>query len=44
MITLNGVRTHGVYLFRGVPCVDDTVNEYLRTGVLPDTDLACAAG
>jgi hypothetical protein len=26
MITLQGVRTHGVYLFEGSACVDDAVN------------------
>ncbi len=41
MITLDGVRTHGVYLFRGNGCVDDTVNAYLNTGVLPPADLTC---
>lgn len=42
MITLQGVRTHGVYLFRGSACVDDAVNTYLNTGVLPARDLSCA--
>ena len=41
MITLRGVRAHGVYLFEGSPCVDDTVNAYLTTGHLPVTDLTC---
>jgi len=41
MITLDGVRTHGVYLFRGNGCVDDSVNAYLNTGVLPGGDLTC---
>ena len=41
MITLQGVRTHGVYLFRGSACVDTAVNSYLNTGVLPAHDLSC---
>jgi pimeloyl-ACP methyl ester carboxylesterase len=42
MITLDHVRTHGVYLFRGAACVDDAVNTYLDTGILPTTDQHCA--
>jgi pimeloyl-ACP methyl ester carboxylesterase len=41
MVTLAGVRTHGVYLFAGASCVDDTVNGYLNTGTLPTRDLVC---
>jgi len=41
MITLSGVRDHGVYLFRGATCVDTAVNAYLDTGSLPATDLTC---
>jgi pimeloyl-ACP methyl ester carboxylesterase len=41
MITLQGARTHGVYLFRGSACVDGAVNAYLNTGVLPSGDLSC---
>jgi hypothetical protein len=41
LITLQGVRTHGVYLFAAAGCVDDTVNAYLRTGTLPAQDLVC---
>ena len=41
MITLAGVRDHGVYLFRGAGCVDEAVNAYLDTGNLPATDLTC---
>jgi hypothetical protein len=41
MITLQGVRTHGVYLFRGSACVDTAVNAYLGTGVLPSADMSC---
>lgn len=41
MITLQGVRTHGVYLFEGSACVDNAVNAYLGTGVLPPADMSC---
>lgn len=41
MIVLDDARTHGVYLFRGAACVDDTVNAYLASGVLPAKDLTC---
>jgi pimeloyl-ACP methyl ester carboxylesterase len=41
MITLDHVRTHGVYLFRGAACVDNPVNDYLDTGVLPARDEHC---
>lgn len=41
MVTLDGVRTHGVYLFNGNACVDDAVNGYLTSGTLPTGDLAC---
>jgi pimeloyl-ACP methyl ester carboxylesterase len=43
MITLAGVRTHGVYLFRGGACVDDAVNAYLDSGAPPAHDLICPA-
>jgi pimeloyl-ACP methyl ester carboxylesterase len=43
-VTLEGVRTHGVYLFAGVACVDDTVNAYLNTGTLPSEDSVCTRG
>ncbi|HYU85938.1 MAG TPA: alpha/beta hydrolase [Kribbellaceae bacterium] len=36
------MRTHGVYLFQGAACVDDAVNAYLASGLLPGQDLACA--
>jgi TAP-like protein len=42
MITLQGVRIHGVYLFRGSACVDNAVNAYLGTGLLPAHDFSCA--
>ena len=38
---LDGVPTHGVYLFQGNPCVDGAVNAYLATGQLPGRDLDC---
>ncbi|MGQ4363566.1 alpha/beta hydrolase [Streptomyces sp. SAS_272] len=41
MITLDGVRDHGVYLFRGSGCVDAAVNAYLDTGDLPAADQTC---
>jgi len=41
MITLEGARDHGVYLFRGSACVDTAVNAYLTTGALPASDLHC---
>src|SRR5262249_15185653 len=41
MVTLDGVRTHGVYLFQGNACVDGAVNAYLTTGALPASDLTC---
>jgi hypothetical protein len=28
-------------LFEGSACVDNAVNAYLNTGVLPSTDLSC---
>ena len=43
MITLQGVRTHGVYLFRGSACVDGAVNAYLDSGVLPPHDMSCTS-
>jgi pimeloyl-ACP methyl ester carboxylesterase len=42
LVVLDDARTHGVYLFRQAPCVDDTVGAYLVTGRLPATDLTCA--
>lgn len=41
MLTLAGVRTHGVYGFFGSPCVDEKVNAYLGTGTLPAHDETC---
>ncbi len=41
MVVLAGARTHGLFLFRGASCVDDSVNRYLRSGRLPKTDLTC---
>ncbi|RZU52359.1 alpha/beta hydrolase family protein [Krasilnikovia cinnamomea] len=42
MITLEGARDHGVYLFRGSACVDAAVNGYLTSGDLPAADLTCS--
>jgi pimeloyl-ACP methyl ester carboxylesterase len=41
LVTLDGVRTHGV--FGGVPnaCVERHVKDYLRAGVLSDADVVC---
>jgi hypothetical protein len=41
MITLASVRTHGVYGFFGSSCVDEKVNAYLGSGLLPDRDETC---
>ena len=41
MLTLAGVRTHGVYGFFGSSCVDEKVNAYLGTGSLPAHDETC---
>jgi hypothetical protein len=41
MITLQRVRTRGVYLFRGSACVDGAVDAYLDSGVLPAHDMSC---
>jgi pimeloyl-ACP methyl ester carboxylesterase len=41
MIVLQHVRTHGVYLLRGSACVNNAVNSYLNSGVLPARDLSC---
>jgi hypothetical protein len=40
-VTLDGARTHGVYLFNGNACVDDAVNGYLTAGAPPASDLTC---
>ncbi|MFD7509002.1 alpha/beta hydrolase [Streptomyces sp. NPDC059853] len=40
LITLDAMH-HGVYGFYGNACVDDLVNDYLRTGVLPRQDVNC---
>jgi pimeloyl-ACP methyl ester carboxylesterase len=42
LIVLAGARTHGVYLFRGASCVDESVDGYLSSGRLPAADLTCA--
>jgi pimeloyl-ACP methyl ester carboxylesterase len=43
LLTLQGARIHAVYPRYGNACVNDTVNEYFRTGSLPGTDLTCSA-
>lgn len=42
LLTLSGARIHAVYPRYDDACVNDTVNAYLRTGVLPTTDRTCA--
>jgi pimeloyl-ACP methyl ester carboxylesterase len=41
MLTLSGARIHAVYPRYDDSCVNDAVNAYLRTGVLPATDPVC---
>ncbi|MFE7767088.1 alpha/beta hydrolase [Streptomyces sp. NPDC057438] len=41
LLTLRGADQHAVYGVFGSPCVDTTVNAYLATGRLPDTDITC---
>ncbi|GHE82046.1 alpha/beta hydrolase [Streptomyces longispororuber] len=41
LITLEGADRHGVYGEYGNTCVDDEVNAYLATGVLPEGDRTC---
>ncbi|WP_282793254.1 alpha/beta hydrolase [Streptomyces sp. CC224B] len=41
LITLKGADRHGVYGEYGNTCVDDEVNAYLATGVLPEGDRTC---
>ncbi|WP_436978608.1 alpha/beta hydrolase [Streptomyces sp. enrichment culture] len=43
LLTLEGAAHHAVYGEYGSACVDDLVNDYLRTGALPTTDLSCPA-
>ncbi|MER7707679.1 alpha/beta hydrolase [Kitasatospora sp. NPDC097605] len=41
LLTLQGADQHGLYGLYGNACVDDTVNAYLASGRLPDTDPVC---
>ncbi|MFE4515717.1 alpha/beta hydrolase [Kitasatospora sp. NPDC056783] len=41
LLTLRGADQHGLYGTYGNACVDDTVNAYLASGRLPDTDPVC---
>ncbi len=41
LITLNA-SIHGIFGNYGSTCVDTAINDYLRTGVLPATDLTCS--
>jgi pimeloyl-ACP methyl ester carboxylesterase len=43
LLTLEGANHHGVYGEYGSECVDEAVNDYLRTGRLPEDDLSCPA-
>ncbi|MFE4519978.1 alpha/beta hydrolase [Kitasatospora sp. NPDC056783] len=42
LLTLRGADQHQLYGIYGNACVDDTVNAYLASGRLPDTDPVCA--
>ncbi|MFD9043833.1 alpha/beta fold hydrolase [Streptomyces bottropensis] len=42
LLTLRGADQHAVYGVFGNSCADTTVNTYLSTGHLPDTDVTCA--
>ncbi|MFJ6621314.1 alpha/beta fold hydrolase [Kitasatospora sp. NPDC091335] len=41
LLTLQSADQHGLYGTYGNACVDDTVNAYLASGHLPDTDPTC---
>jgi pimeloyl-ACP methyl ester carboxylesterase len=41
LITLAGARIHGTFRQGLSPCLEDAVDTYLSTGVLPSTDLTC---
>ncbi|MFJ6621315.1 alpha/beta hydrolase [Kitasatospora sp. NPDC091335] len=41
LLTLQGADQHQLYGIYGNACVDDTVNAYLASGRLPDTDPTC---
>ncbi|WP_433545229.1 alpha/beta hydrolase [Streptomyces sp. CA-294286] len=41
LLTLKGANRHGLYGRYGSTCVDDEVNRYLATGVLPRKDPTC---
>jgi pimeloyl-ACP methyl ester carboxylesterase len=43
LVTLKNARTHGVFGEYGNNCVDQLVNAYLDSGVLPATDQTCNA-
>ncbi|WP_172385241.1 alpha/beta hydrolase [Streptomyces sp. MNP-20] len=43
LLTLKGAGRHGLYGEYGNTCVDDHVNAYLATGVLPVKDRVCGA-
>ncbi|MGP3966874.1 alpha/beta hydrolase [Streptomyces sp. 6N223] len=43
LVTLDGAHHHGVYGEYGSACTDGLVNDYLRTGELPERDVTCPA-
>ncbi|MER7057777.1 alpha/beta fold hydrolase [Streptomyces sp. NPDC000351] len=43
LLTMDGARQHGPYGEYGNACIDERVNDYLRTGRLPAHDLTCEA-
>jgi hypothetical protein len=43
LLTLSGARIHAVYPRYDNSCVNEAINAYLRTGILPATDPTCEA-
>jgi pimeloyl-ACP methyl ester carboxylesterase len=43
LLTLSGARIHAVYPRYDDTCVNETINDYLRTGILPAKDATCEA-
>jgi hypothetical protein len=41
LLTLSGARIHAVYPRYDDTCVNETINAYLRTGILPAKDATC---
>ncbi|MEU6236401.1 alpha/beta hydrolase [Kitasatospora sp. NPDC047058] len=42
LLTLQGADRHALYGMYGNACVDDTVNAYLASGRLPQSDPTCS--